>query len=349
MKRNVSIHFFHNYKTVSISFFQQSLLQWYSTHGRHDLPWQNQSPYHVWLSEIMLQQTQVKTVIPYFHRFISKFPSIADMANAHEDDITQMWAGLGYYHRAKNMHRTSKIIHEQFQGQFPRQLDELKKLPGIGPSTAAAISSQAFHQPHAILDGNVKRVLARFFAIQGPINDKEVVKQLENKANECMPQQQCQAYTQAIMDMGATCCKPKNPNCLACPLQGHCRAFQSQLVANIPGKAKRNPPKTLQYHFVAHHNKQHIFFEKRPQTGIWPNLWCLPHCLPRPTQIPVIRFKHQLTHQQMDIHIYTDGTSEELKHGQWFSQQDVQMIGIPKAIQHIIEELFSSITIEPTK
>ena len=325
---------------MSITFFQQTLLQWYDTHGRHDLPWQNQSPYHVYLSEIMLQQTQVKTVIPYFQKFIKRFPNIADMANATEDEITKMWAGLGYYHRAKNMHRTAKIIHEQFQGNFPHQLEQLKKLPGIGPSTAAAILSQAFHQPYAILDGNVKRVLARFFAIQGPINDKIVLKIIEKKAHECMPQQQCQAYTQAIMDMGATCCKPKNPHCVECPLQSHCQAFENQLVNNIPGKATRRVRKTQAYYFVAHYADNRIFFEKRPQRGIWPNLWCLPQSLVEIKQTPDIRLLHQLTHQQMDIHIYLDSTPPQMIQGEWLSLQDTLTVGMPKAIEQISQKLF---------
>ncbi|MGL6030185.1 MAG: A/G-specific adenine glycosylase, partial [Legionella sp.] len=186
--------------------FSLPLLAWYDIHGRKDLPWQlPREPYPVWISEIMLQQTQVQTVIPYFNRFMARFPTVAALAEANEDDVLSLWSGLGYYSRARNIHRTAKLIHDNYTGCFPTDLPRLIELPGIGPSTAAAILSQAHNLPTAILDGNVKRVLARFFLVDGPTEQAAVKKKLWELADACMHQERCADYTQAIMDLGATC------------------------------------------------------------------------------------------------------------------------------------------------
>ena len=325
------------------TFFHQTLLNWYTSHGRHDLPWQQQSAYHVWLSEIMLQQTQVNTVLPYYHRFIEIFPTIETLALADEDLILKMWAGLGYYHRAKNLHQTAKIIHTRYANEFPQDLQELKKLPGIGASTAAAITSQAFQKPDAILDGNVKRVLARFFGIDEPINQPAVVKQLQKLADACMPLTHCQQYTQAIMDMGATCCKSKSPNCSICPLQKNCQAFLQQKTSCIPVKIKAKPRKKVPYHFEARiNNQKQIYLVKRPETGIWPKLWCLPLIEPHPKPIGDKQYQHELTHQRMDIHVHWQTTTDaDATEAGWFDKQSCQSLGLPKPIQVIIDDIFT--------
>jgi A/G-specific adenine glycosylase len=334
---------------IETTYFQKTLLDWYQAHGRHDLPWQNQSPYHVWLSEIMLQQTQVATVLPYYHRFISLFPSIEHLATAPIDEILKMWAGLGYYHRARNLHKTAQIIIGDYAGQFPQTLNELKKLPGIGASTAAAILSQAFDLPFAILDGNVKRVLARFFGIESAIDDKNTLNALQALADECMPQKNCQAYTQAIMDMGATCCKPKNPQCTRCPLQEKCQAFQLQKIESIPQKGKTLKRKEQNFDFIAYINsQQEIFLVQRHDKGIWPQLWCFPE---GKNDLLITRTSHELTHIRMNIAVYLEEikTSDAPNHGVWVSESNWHQFGLPKAIQSLITKAFLDVKSQEPK
>lgn len=220
--------------------FALPLLAWYQQHGRRDLPWQNpRTPYRVWLSEIMLQQTQVKTVIPYFIRFINRFPDIRSLAGAEEDDVLALWSGLGYYSRGRNLHKTARMICETHNGVIPDKVSELTRLPGIGESTAAAIASLAYNQRTPILDGNVKRVLSRFFLISDSLELTHVKQKLWKLADACMPSQQCADYTQAIMDLGATCCLARNPTCELCPLQQNCQAFLTKQVKNIPKKKRK--------------------------------------------------------------------------------------------------------------
>jgi A/G-specific adenine glycosylase len=325
---------------IETIYFQKTLLDWYQAHGRHDLPWQNQSPYHVWLSEIMLQQTQVATVLPYYHRFILLFPSIEQLAAAPIDEILKMWAGLGYYHRARNLHKTAQIIVGDYAGQFPPILNELKKLPGIGASTAAAILSQAFDLPFAILDGNVKRVLARFFGIESAIDDKNTLNALQALADACMPQQNCQAYTQAIMDMGATCCKPKNPQCARCPLQEKCQAFQLQKIETIPQKGKRLKRKEQQFDFMAYINdQQEVFLIQRPSSGIWPQLWCFPE---GKNDVVIAKTHHELTHIRMNIELHLEKIKSKVMpyQGVWVSENNCHQFGLPKAIENLITKIF---------
>lgn len=319
-------------------FFQTTLLAWYQQHGRHDLPWQHQSPYHVWLSEIMLQQTQVATVIPYYERFISRFENVFKLANAPLDEVLLYWAGLGYYHRAKNLHRCAQMIVQEHQGNFPSNLQILKSLPGIGPSTAAAIASQAFDLPCAILDGNVMRVLSRFFGIEASIHLPATKKALQELANICMPQTQCQAYTQAIMDMGATCCKPKNPKCEDCPLQQQCYAHQHQKVSDIPLKEKTSVRKTVRWDFTAFVNPQNeIWLEQRQNVGIWPKLWCLPEGAPGEV---IAHCYHDLTHMRMDIHVSIEKTCLSNRDGLWVRATELSQLALPKPLQKLITKVF---------
>jgi len=321
-------------------FFQKTLIDWYQEHGRHDLPWQNQSPYHVWLSEIMLQQTQVATVIPYYQRFMAEFPHIEALAEAPIDEILKMWAGLGYYHRARNLHQTAQIIASSYQGVFPQELKALKKLPGIGASTAAAILSQAFDLPYAILDGNVKRVLARFFGIEGAIDDKATLQTLQKLADECMPPTHCQIYTQAIMDMGATCCKPKNPQCTRCPLQEKCQAFKLEKIESIPKKGKTLQRKEQPFDFMAYINaEEEIFLIQRPSSGIWPQLWCFPE---GKNDYLIAKTYHELTHIRMNIQVHLEQTKDKMMpyQGVWVSANNFHTFALPKAIKNLITKIF---------
>ena len=260
--------------------FAKRLLQWFGKHGRHDLPWQqNRSLYSVWVSEIMLQQTQVATVIPYYQRFMQSFPDIATLAAASIDEVLNHWAGLGYYTRARNLHKAAGQISERHQGQFPEQYEAVLALPGIGPSTAAAVLAQALNQSHTILDGNVKRVLSRYHAIEGWYGQRHVEKQLWQKAEEHTPVKQVADYTQAIMDLGATVCMRSSPDCDNCPLRADCVALGANKVGELPTKRPKKTLPVRQKRFlllISDENK--VLMEKRPGSGIWGGLWSLPEC-----------------------------------------------------------------------
>ena len=258
--------------------FNRRILNWYHQHGRHNLPWQkNQSLYRTWVSEIMLQQTQVATVIPYFEKFIQRFPTIVKLAEASQDDVLLHWAGLGYYSRARNIHKTSQIITEQYQGVFPEHYEHVLAFPGIGPSTAGAILAQALNQRHAILDGNVKRVLARHQAIEGWSGQKDVEKKLWYWAEKYTPKAEVADYTQAIMDLGATVCTRSSPKCDTCPVVVSCQAFKHNRVAELPfKKPKKVLPVRTKRLLIIRNNQGEYLMEKRPPSGIWGGLWSLP-------------------------------------------------------------------------
>jgi A/G-specific adenine glycosylase len=256
--------------------FSSRLIAWQRTHGRHDLPWQSASAYHVWLSEIMLQQTQVATVIPYYQRFVASFPTIAALAAATEEQVLAHWSGLGYYARGRNLHRAAQIIVENHHGEFPCQFEQIIELPGIGRSTAAAICALAYHERRAILDGNVKRVLARYCGISGPPSEKAVEAQLWQQAEALLPQSDIASYIQAQMDLGAMLCTRSKPKCGECPVRSDCVAFQSGRVSELPTPRPRKavPERHSTFLLLMHGND--ILLEKRPGSGIWGGLWCPP-------------------------------------------------------------------------
>jgi A/G-specific adenine glycosylase len=295
------------------------LLTWYEKHGRQDLPWQHpREPYRVWISEIMLQQTQVQTVIPYFIRFIERFPNLNTLAAAHEDEVFALWSGLGYYSRARNIHKTAKLIADNYAGQLPSQLEILTTFPGIGITTAAAITSQAFGQSTPILDANVKRVLARYFQVDGPTDKKIVNNRLWELARRCMPLTNSANYTQAIMDLGALICKPRIPLCAECPVQQYCQAHSNKVTHCYPEKKHKKPIPTEQQQFLLLHNQaQQIYLEKRPPVGLWGGLWSLPsmamedcpltyikknYALSATTILNLDPFKHSFSHFHLELH-----------------------------------------------
>lgn len=342
--------------------FTQKLLNWYERYGRKHLPWQNpRTDYRVWLSEIMLQQTQVKTVIPYFTRFLGHFPDIHALADAAEDEVFALWSGLGYYSRARNLHKTAKLIHTQFAGTFPSDMEQLKSLPGIGPSTAAAIASLAYNQPTAILDGNVKRVLSRYFLISGFPEQADVKQKLWQLANECMPATHCADYTQAIMDMGATCCTVKNPTCVVCPLQSSCLAYQHNDVAHYPyKKQKKLRPSRFQQFLLLHTTDKKIYLEKRPPTGIWGGLWCLPsieiddnpeiyvqnrYKIQSSQAEHIMTIKHSFSHFHLHISVISlqsslSGHTVAECPGWWYSADELDKIGLAKPVKSIIDYFY---------
>jgi len=217
--------------------FAEKLISWYQQHGRHDLPWQiRDAPYPVWVSEIMLQQTQVSTVIPYFTKFINQFPCVHTLAESKLDHVLHLWSGLGYYARARNMHKTAKIIDEKYNGVFPQDINELISLPGIGKSTAGAILAQSFGQRHPILDGNVKRVLSRHYRVKGWYGHRATENKLWSLSEKNTPAQQVADYTQAIMDLGAIVCRRSKPACECCPLRDSCQSFLFEETDKYPEK-----------------------------------------------------------------------------------------------------------------
>lgn len=342
--------------------FTLPLLAWHDLHGRHHLPWKHPvDPYRIWLSEIMLQQTQVKTVIPYFLNFMDRFPNVAALAQASEDDVLSLWSGLGYYSRGRNLHQTARIIQTHYAGRFPDDLQTLVQLPGIGPSTAAAIASQAFAKPTPILDGNVKRVLSRYFMIAG--TSTQTTKELWKRAHDCMSHDRPADYTQAIMDLGATCCTTKNPHCTTCPLNQTCQAALNDVVAEFPSKKpKKELPIKYQQFLLMHNQKGLIYLEKRPAKGLWGGLWCTPtidmdidpitfiqtiyshHAF---NAQPFMQIKHTFTHFKLYIHALTIETKTfqhvipEHPCG-WFSHAETIKLGLAKPISDMIEQYFAS-------
>lgn len=263
---------------ISPEKFSGALLNWYQQYGRKSLPWQlDKTPYKVWLSEIMLQQTQVTTVIPYFEKFMARFPTVTDLAQASIDEVLSLWTGLGYYARARNCHRAAQMVVHDFAGQFPDDLEALMQLPGVGRSTAGAIRALAHQKPAAILDGNVKRVLARTHQISGNIKDNATLKTLWELSDYLTPQEQIADYTQAIMDIGALICTRRQPNCEQCPFKADCLSYRHQTQHEYPINRARGQRSQRHSTFLLFINdNDEVLLHKRPNEGIWGGLWCFP-------------------------------------------------------------------------
>jgi len=337
------------------------LLKWYDQHGRHDLPWQHpRSAYRVWISEIMLQQTQVATVIPYFKSFMQKFPDITTLANASQDEVLHIWTGLGYYARARNLHKAAQQIRDQHHEEFPRDFATVLALPGIGRSTAAAILAQAFDQTHAILDGNVKRVLTRLYAIEGWPGQKAIENRLWEIAEQHTPQDRNCDYTQAIMDFGATLCRRK-PDCLQCPLTGHCLAYQAGNPTDYPTpKVCKALPVRQTRMLILQDDAQQVLLIQRPPAGIWGSLWSLPECPPEndvskwcqqtlglkidaPSAQPPLR--HTFSHFHLDITpIYaavsdSGQTAMEADRRVWYNTRLPDALGLPSPVVTLLKSI----------
>lgn len=255
----------------------QKLIAWQQVFGRHDLPWQQtRDPYAIWVSEIMLQQTQVSAVINYYQRFMARFPNIASLAQASQDEVMQHWSGLGYYSRARNLHHAAQTIMQVHRGQFPQDFQTIQQLKGIGRSTAAAVSVFAFNQRQTILDGNVKRVLSRYHAIVGWPGLPKIEQQLWLLAEQLLPEQQLTAYIQGLMDLGAMVCTRSKPKCPQCPLKVECQAYAHGLEQRLPTpKPRKVIPEKETTLLVCYHAGE-VLLEKRPNSGIWGGLWSLP-------------------------------------------------------------------------
>jgi len=272
--------------------FAARLLEWFDHDGRKDLPWQRDpTPYRVWISEIMLQQTQVATVIPYFEAFTHRFPDVASLAAAPLDEVLHLWSGLGYYARARHLHRAARTIVARHGGAFPRTLEEVMSLPGIGRSTAGAILALSQRQRHAILDGNVKRVLTRQFGIDGYPGDPGIEQRLWSLAEACTPVERVAEYTQAIMDLGATVCTRAKPACLLCPVATGCVARREGRQTQLPSPRPRTRrPQRELWVVIAVRQGGDLLLERRPPHGIWGGLWGLPEF---PTREHAVQWSHE--------------------------------------------------------
>lgn len=259
--------------------FSHRVLLWFDQHGRKNLPWQrDHDAYKIWVSEIMLQQTRVETVIPYYEKFMQRFPDVSKLAESNVDEVLHHWTGLGYYARARNLHKAAKQICTMHAGKFPQNIDQVIDLPGIGRSTAAAVLALSFDQPHAILDGNVKRVLARYCAIEGWPGTRDVEQQLWQHAESLLPAKSFAEYTQAMMDLGATLCTRSKPCCDACPVQENCLAFAQQRQNELPTPkpSKKIPQREIVVAIIQNNEDGSVWLEKRPPTGIWGGLYSFP-------------------------------------------------------------------------
>lgn len=256
--------------------FAGRIVDWQREHGRHDLPWQGKDPYRVWLSEVMLQQTQVATVLAYFERFLARFPDVRALAAASLDDVLALWSGLGYYSRARHLHRAAQVIVEQHRGEFPRSSEALAALPGIGRSTAAAIAAFSFGERVAILDGNVKRVLARVLAFEGDLAGAGAERELWSRATALLPARGIEAYTQGLMDLGATLCVARSPRCLLCPVRELCAAAQAGTQERYPVKSRRLLRSRRANAWLELRWRDQVWLVQRPARGVWAGLWSLP-------------------------------------------------------------------------
>ncbi|QIC61235.1 A/G-specific adenine glycosylase [Acinetobacter schindleri] len=319
--------------------FSDALLEWFDVHGRHDLPWQvADDPYKVWISEIMLQQTQVKTVLQYFDRFIARFPTVQDLGTATWDEVAPYWAGLGYYARARNLHKAAGIVAKQ--GHFPETLEEWIALPGIGRSTAGALMSLGLRKYGVIMDGNVKRVLSRFFAIEDDLSKPIHERAMWQLAEELCPNERNHDYTQAIMDLGATVCTPKKPLCLYCPMQQHCQAHQQGLENELPFKKAKKPVPVKSAQVLILQCGDQWLWQQRPNTGLWGGLWCLP----------IIEEVHELDVLKQSLGLKQFIQKVEISHS--FTHFTWQLEGLVFAIdadlqEHLAIEL-NGIWLEPT-
>ena len=340
--------------------FSTRIIAWQKRHGRHDLPWQNtRDPYRIWLSEIMLQQTQVATVIPYYTRFLEKFPALSDLARASEDEVLALWSGLGYYSRGRNLLRAAQIVAEKFGGEFPKAIDDILALPGVGQSTAAAISAFAFGERQAILDGNVKRVFSRHFGIDGFPSEKKIEAKLWSVANEALPKKNIEAYTQGLMDLGATLCLRARPLCLACPVEEHCVAKRNGRIQELPTPRPKKavPEKSTTMLIIAHAGE--VLLEKRPPTGVWAGMWCFPEVVNGASAREACRerygletkslrpwnvLQHGFTHFKLSITPQPMTVQKKLSRVaeagvMWLSIDDALKAAIPKPVRELLIKL----------
>jgi A/G-specific adenine glycosylase len=328
--------------------FANAIIAWQKQHGRHDLPWQTKlnhapDPYAIWVSEIMLQQTQVTAVIGYYAKFMQRFPNLKSLANATQDEVLQHWSGLGYYSRARNLHSAAQKIVDDFNGQFPQQFEDILSLPGIGRSTAAAISTFALNQPMPILDGNVKRVFARHFNVTGWPGLPKIEQSMWQIARRENPHEDAIAYTQGLMDLGATLCTRSKPKCAMCPVNTSCAALANHNVSQLPTPKPRKAIPERSIYFLVHKNGNDILLEKRASTGIWGGLWSFPETETTPNNsegnLQVLpKFTHTFTHFKLHIQPVLIQSAEQkiIPNSLWIGIDEATEAAIPTPIRKIL-------------
>jgi A/G-specific adenine glycosylase len=345
-------------KAAPIPSFAARVVRWQRAHGRHGLPWQGtRDAYRIWLSEVMLQQTQVATVIPYYERFLARFPTVAALASAPEDEVMALWSGLGYYARARNLHRAAREVVEHHHGAFPVSSEALSRLPGIGRSTAAAIAAFASGERGAILDGNVRRVLARHAGIAGDPLSSGVISRLWSEAEARLPRRGIEAYTQGMMDLGADVCLPRRPLCLLCPVNADCVARIENRVEELPGRRMRAPARRKRIAMLVVLSRGEVLLEKRPASGIWGGLWSLPEAdvgerpgdalardwgLDALAAEPMEPFEHAFTHFTLEVEPWRVrlGKSTRLaegKPGMWLPLSDLAGAALPSPVRKLLK------------
>jgi A/G-specific adenine glycosylase len=338
--------------------FAPALLAWFAVDGRKGLPWQRDpTPYRVWISEIMLQQTQVSTAIPYYQAFVRRFPDVRSLAEARLDEVLHLWSGLGYYARARNLHRAAQAIVRSHGGRFPDSIDAATGLPGIGRSTAGAILALSLGQRHPILDGNVKRVLARYFGVQGPASEAAVEKRLWSLAEACTPRERVAEYTQGIMDLGATVCTRTRPACLLCPVSADCVARSLGAQDRLPASRPRGQrPRREAWLVVAMRGGHKVLLERRPPSGIWGGLWgvpefptrahaeqwCREHLSGASAPVRGEALRHAFSHFDYEMRplvVRCLGKSMELRDDdryRWYDVREPMRVGLPKPVAKLI-------------
>ncbi|HKT97139.1 MAG TPA: A/G-specific adenine glycosylase [Paraburkholderia sp.] len=357
------------YPSDLLASFAPRLIAWQREHGRHDLPWQNtRDPYRIWLSEIMLQQTQVSTVIPYYARFLERFPAVEALAAAPIDDVMALWAGLGYYSRARNLYRCAQVVAEEHGGRFPSTVEGLADLPGIGRSTAAAIASFAFGARATILDGNVKRVLARVFGVAGFPGEKRVENAMWALAESLVPgadagDADVSAYTQGLMDLGATLCTRGKPDCERCPFAGDCVAKTTGRQRQLPAARPKKAVPTRRTWMLVLLDGDAVMLEKRPPTGIWGGLWSLPEAADEAALAdrarmfgasakasPLAPLTHTFTHFKLDIEprvveFEPKGAAPAANEAEtvWVALREIDAYGVPAPVRKLLDGLRGSL------
>ncbi len=346
---------------TNVDGFGAALIDWHARHGRHDLPWQRRrNAYRVWVSEIMLQQTQVATVIPYYERFMQHFPHVRTLAAAPLDDVLHLWSGLGYYARARNLHRAAVCIVDEHGGRFPKSFEVVAGLPGIGRSTAGAILALSRGERYPILDGNVRRVLSRHFGVEGISSERATLEKLWRLSDECTPTENVDTYTQAVMDLGATVCVRRNPACTGCPVSATCIAHRTARQHELPSPKQARARRLRQVFMLAAVRADgDVLLERRPERGVWGGLWCLPEFTSateaaeyagRVLQgasappVPLATVEHAFTHFDLVItpllaHCSGSASAPDPACSQWYRARAPAKLGLPAPIRLLLEKL----------
>ncbi len=327
--------------TNTIKGFSQALIQWQKAFGRQNLPWQVKDPYRRWISEIMLQQTQVNVVSDYFTRFINAYPTLNDLAQADEEDVMRLWAGLGYYSRARNLLKCAKVLVRDWESRFPQRSEDLMKLPGIGRSTAGAIASFSFDAPTPILDGNVKRVFARVLALDAPLETASAQKSLWKFAQDQMPKKEPGVYNQALMDIGSLICTRTHPKCETCPVRLWCKARELGQVLSYPVRKKKKIKPEKEACMLLYTHGSRLWLTKREEKGVWRGLWSLPETASSSGE-PVARFSHDFSHYRLHARIYEIALPDLKKapsNGKWIEWKDIEKEALAAPVKRVLLSL----------